>query len=278
MNQQPFTLDGMAFYKLWREKRDQGAPSYTLDSITNFAQPGKVEYKLDYENLEKHKADYSAYHEADAEITERAARFRETNPNATFIEALTHLLPGVRFMTKETFQSPKPKDIIDLSDEFRMTLIPNSDEIPVAHVATITTIEELCEDRTDVLNVFPVQAAFTIDKRLDGEWVQLQEADFTETMYGTLKPLIEAEHRRGCEAHGTAFDQRMTPEYVHVPIIGHRKGAAELMNSLSNNRGNTGGFVHMHMDPADPDPLKEKAKIFTDAPLEQTEYQAKSAE
>jgi len=70
----------------------------------------------------------------------------------------------------------------------------------------------------------------------------------------------------------------MTPEYVHVPIIGHRKGAAELMNSLSNNRGNTGGFVHMHMDPADPDPLKEKAKIFTDAPLEQTEYQAKSAE
>jgi hypothetical protein len=143
-----------------------------------------------------------------------------------------------------------------------MTLVPNAADLPVAHVATITTIEELCEDRVDVLNVFPVQAAFTVDRLVDGEWVQLQEADFTETMYGNLKPLIEAEHRRGCDANGTAFDQRMTPEYVHVPIIGHRKAAAELIGRLSNNRGNTGGAVSM----------ADKSKIFTDAPLEQTEY------
>lgn len=156
-------------------------------------------------------------------------------------------------MTKQTPQTPA--DTISLSEKFRLTLIPNSTDIPVAHVASITTIEELDEDRTEVINTYPVQAAFTVDQLKDGAWVQLQEADFTESMYKELKPLVEAEHKRGCELNGTAFDQRMIPEYVHVPIIGHRKHAATLFASLS-----------------------DKAKIFTDTPLEQSEYQAKPAE
>jgi hypothetical protein len=107
----------------------------------------------------------------------------------------------------------------------------------------------LDEDRTEVINTFPVQAVFTVDQLKDDQWVKLQEADFTESMYQELKPLVEAEHKRGCDAHGNAFDQRMIPEYVHIPIIGHRKAAAELTASLSG-----------------------KLKIFTDSPLEQTEY------
>lgn len=165
-------------------------------------------------------------------------------------------------MTKQTTQTPA--DTISLSEKFRLTLIPNSTDIPVAHVASITTIEELDEDRTEVINTYPVQAAFTVDQLKDGAWVQLQEADFTESMYKELKPLVEAEHKRGCELNGTAFDQRMVPEYVHVPIIGHRKHAAELMAGLSNNRSNTGDHIQITIDPNDPDPLRTKT-ILKDA-------------
>lgn len=97
MSLQPHhTLDAMAFYKRHRELQGQGAPMLTIDSITNFAQPGKVVYESPLFQPEAVvDGRYEAYYTADSELSERSAAYRAANPNASFIEALFFLIYGV---------------------------------------------------------------------------------------------------------------------------------------------------------------------------------------
>jgi hypothetical protein len=90
------TLDAMAFYKRHKELHDQGAPSFTFDSTTNLAQPGKVVYESPLFQPEAVvDGRYEAYYKADIELSERSATFIAANPNASFIETLFFLIYGV---------------------------------------------------------------------------------------------------------------------------------------------------------------------------------------
>jgi hypothetical protein len=104
MNNKPYTLDGMAFYKLWKEHSDRGAPSFTFDSITNLAQPGKVVYEPILPPQEAFvEGRYDAYYAADMEMAERGNVFAAANPDATFIETLYYLIHGVTIHDKASF-------------------------------------------------------------------------------------------------------------------------------------------------------------------------------
>lgn len=79
-----------------------------------------------------------------------------------------------------------------------------------------------------------MQAFFTVERKENGSWKQLKEVDYTQTNHTDLLPLIINHQKELCAKHGRWMDQRMLPESVHVPIIGHRANNAALTSELKS--------------------------------------------
>lgn len=124
-----------------------------------------------------------------------------------------------------------PNDTYQISDSIRVNLILAHEPLPAIFVTVSSLVEDMDDGMEKVLDSGTVQAHYSVDRLINGEWKTLAEADFTEKTYDELLPLLDKFFRNAAErAYGTLC-KRWTVQYVHIPITGSRKLFAAIHGS-----------------------------------------------
>lgn len=116
---------------------------------------------------------------------------------------------------------PHMEDYLDLDDLYRLRFIKRTALPEATHVAVSQTF------RSEDGDVGVTDARFALERRSGADWVELGEADLSESVYLDTRPkILESVRASPCIA-----GERLDVE-VHVPVLSHRLAARKVASVM----------------------------------------------
>jgi hypothetical protein len=115
------------------------------------------------------------------------------------------------------------EDYVELDGTYRLRLIKRTAAAEATHVA----VSQIVKNEDGEIGV--TDGRFALERQQDGAWVELKEAELSESVYLEVRPKIL---QVVSAVDSSTFGESLSVE-VHVPVLAHRLAARKIEEALS---------------------------------------------